>query len=104
LCPINLRGGKETDGAGNNWAMMFVDLPVHLADPRGQLRAINEATAKSKRVTRATAAFVNPSEAVAGMLPPVVWPLVEKLGDRLPALANLQVSSIPVLELLHRRG
>jgi diacylglycerol O-acyltransferase len=100
LCPINARSGKEQSGAGNHWAMMFNSLPIHLADPLEQLAAIQRETATNKRVAYARAEYVNPADAVAGIVPPVTWPIVRKiisspLGGYLPPIANLTVSSIP---------
>jgi WS/DGAT/MGAT family acyltransferase len=100
LCPINVRAGDEQSGSGNHWAMMFNRLPIHLEDPLEQLAAIRQEMMTNKRVAQARTEVVNPAEAIGGIVPPLIWPLVGRLlalpvAEHMPPLANLQVSSIP---------
>lgn len=101
LCPIDARGGGEQSGYGNHWAMIFNTLPAHIEDPIERLALINEGASANKRIALTRARFVNPADAIADLVPPVLWSAIgtvlgsPSLNAFVPPIANLTVSSIP---------
>jgi WS/DGAT/MGAT family acyltransferase len=97
LCPMSVRspGAAHT----NQFVMMVNRLPVDLDDAPARLAAIHAETTVNKRVAQAEAAVADTAATLTGLLPPALWSTVGALPDaaigRLPAIANLQVSSIP---------
>ena len=83
---------------GNHLSMMVYALPVHLEDPLARLAGVQESAAAAKAVY--DAAGVGLMADVASVLPrPAVGPAMRlasalRLGDRVPPLVNVVVSSI----------
>ena len=68
--PVSVHG-DSTQGSANQVSNMFVHLPVHLADPVEQLRAIHEGTEGAKEVQSAIGA--NMIGDVVELLPPPLF-------------------------------
>jgi diacylglycerol O-acyltransferase len=96
MCPMSVRTDTE---ATNSFVMMVNRLPVQLEEPLARLAAIHAETVASKRVAQAEATVGDSAALVANALPPLTWSVMRGLPDavlkRMPALANLEVSSIP---------
>jgi diacylglycerol O-acyltransferase len=91
MVPVSMRRIGEED-AGNQIAMVYMPLPIHLATSGERLEFVREQTARLKHTDRpaATQAFVQ----AAGLVPPPLrTPLVRALGT--PRQFNLTVSQSP---------
>lgn len=91
MVPVSMRRIGEED-AGNQIAMVYMPLPVHLGASGERLEFVREQTARLKHTERpeATAAFVQ----AAGLVPPPLrTPVVRALAA--PRQFNLTVSQSP---------
>jgi diacylglycerol O-acyltransferase len=91
MVPVSMRRIGE-DEAGNQIAMVYMPLPIHLPTSGERLEFVREQTARLKHTDRpaATQAFVQ----AAGLVPPPLrTPLVRALGT--PRQFNLTVSQSP---------
>jgi diacylglycerol O-acyltransferase len=91
MVPVSMRRIGEED-AGNQIAMVYMPLPVHLASSGERLEFVREQTARLKHTDRpeATAAFVQ----AAGLVPAMLrTPVVRALAA--PRQFNLTVSQSP---------
>ncbi len=91
MVPVSMRRIGE-DEAGNQIAMVYMPLPIHLPTSGQRLEFVREQTARLKHTDRpaATQAFVQ----AAGLVPPPLrTPLVRALGA--PRQFNLTVSQSP---------
>jgi len=91
MVPVSLRRIGEED-AGNQIAMVYMPLPIHLATGARRLEFVREQTARLKHTTRpqATQTFVQ----AAGLVPPPLrTPVVRALAT--PRQFNLTVSQSP---------
>ena len=92
MVPVSMRGLRD-DGAGNQIAMVYMPLPVHLATCGERLGFVREQTARLKHTDRpaATQAFV---ETAGGLVPPALrTPVVRALATA--RQFNLTVSQSP---------
>jgi len=92
MVPVSMRGLRD-DGAGNQIAMVYMPLPVHLASCGERLEFVREQTARLKHTDRpaATQAFV---ETAGGLVPPSLrTPVVRALASA--RQFNLTVSQSP---------
>jgi WS/DGAT/MGAT family acyltransferase len=92
MVPVSMRRIGE-DGAGNQIAMVYMPLPVHLASCGERLDYVREQTARLKHTDRpeATQAFV---ETAGGLVPPALrTPVVRALASS--RQFNLTVSQSP---------
>ncbi|MBW3609385.1 MAG: DUF1298 domain-containing protein [Actinobacteria bacterium] len=92
MVPVSMRRHGE-DGAGNQIAMVYMPLPVHLASCAERLGFVREQTARLKHTDRpeATQAFV---ETAGGLVPPALrTPVVRALAT--PRQFNITVSQSP---------
>ncbi|MDP2709610.1 MAG: wax ester/triacylglycerol synthase family O-acyltransferase [Solirubrobacteraceae bacterium] len=92
MIPVSLRRHGD-DGAGNQIAMVYTPLPVHLATCGERLDFVREQTARLKHTDRpeATAAFV---QTAGGLVPPPLrTPVVRAMAG--PRQFNLTVSQSP---------
>jgi WS/DGAT/MGAT family acyltransferase len=92
MVPVSMRRIGE-DGAGNQIAMVYMPLPVHLGSCGERLEFVREQTARLKHTDRpeATQAFV---ETAGGLVPPALrTPVVRALAT--PRQFNLTVSQSP---------
>ena len=46
--PVNLRDPRESDGLGNEFGLVFLELPVGVRDPLARVRAVGDAMARLK--------------------------------------------------------
>ena len=91
MVPVSMRRIGEED-AGNQIAMVYMPLPIHLATSGERLEYVREQTARLKHTDRpeATQAFVQ----AAGLVPPPLrTPVVRALAT--PRQFNLTVSQSP---------
>jgi len=92
MVPVSMRRIGE-DGAGNQIAMVYMPLPVHLSSCSDRLDFVREQTQRLKHTDRpqATQAFV---ETAGGLVPPALrTPVVRALAT--PRQFNLTVSQSP---------
>lgn len=92
MVPVSMRRVGE-DGAGNQIAMVYMPLPVHLGSCSDRLEFVREQTARLKHTDRpaATRAFV---ETAGGLVPPALrTPVVRALATS--RQFNLTVSQSP---------
>ena len=92
MVPVSMRRIGE-DGAGNQIAMVYMPLPVHLGSCGERLEFVREQTARLKHTDRpeATQAFV---ETAGGLVPPALrTPVVRALATS--RQFNLTVSQSP---------
>lgn len=96
--PVSVHG-DSTQGSANQVSNMFVHLPVHIADPVEQLRAIHEGTEGAKEVQSAIGA--NMIGDVVELLPPPLFAWAAQqwskagMADRMAPVHNLIVSNVP---------
>ena len=92
MVPVSMRKHGD-DGAGNQIALVYMPLPVHLGSCGDRLEFVREQTARLKHTDRpeATQAFV---ETAGGLVPPALrTPVVRALAT--PRQFNLTVSQSP---------
>lgn len=92
MVPVSMRRIGE-EGAGNQIAMVYMPLPVHLGSCSERLEFVREQTARLKHTDRpeATQAFV---ETAGGLVPPALrTPVVRALAT--PRQFNITVSQSP---------
>ena len=92
MVPVSMRRHGE-DGAGNQIAMVYMPLPVHLGAVGDRLAFVREQTARLKHTDRpeATQTFV---ETAGGLVPPALrTPVVRALAA--PRQFNITVSQSP---------
>lgn len=99
-CPVNVRIGGETDGSGNQITTMWVELPVHLADPAERLAYIHASTTASKAALETSRASWDVIATVGDMfLPRVVSAAMAfaqtPVFELFPPTLNLTVSTMP---------
>lgn len=86
------------DGSGNHIAAMFCALPVHVADPRDRVLAVQRSATSAKEQHRQLGEGL--LGRLAGVAPPgLLWAGVRaaalgRVGDRLPPLANVVISNV----------
>jgi WS/DGAT/MGAT family acyltransferase len=101
MVPVSMRRPDEA-GPGNRIAMVAIELPVHLADPRERLRFVRAGTRRLKDHGRAEGTYALMR---AGDLVPA-WlrsPVVRRLAS--PRVFNLTVSQSPApRDALHMLG
>lgn len=96
--PVSTHGRAGGDGATNQLSTMFVSLPVHLADPVQQLRAIHDSSVGAKEVQDSVG--VDMIRNVVEMIPAALFHLATRLysqarlADRLAPVHNLVVSNV----------
>jgi WS/DGAT/MGAT family acyltransferase len=98
-CPMAVPVAEGEERPTNAMTLLMVPLPVHLADPVDQLKAINEASTRAKRGTQALGVDVLQGWAEY-TAPSVISTMIRlysnfDLADRHGPLANLIVSNIP---------
>jgi WS/DGAT/MGAT family acyltransferase len=98
-CPMAVPVAEGEERPTNAMTLLMVPLPVHLADPLDQLKAINEASTRAKRGTQALGVDVLQGWAEY-TAPTVISTMIRlysnfDLADRHGPLANLIVSNIP---------
>ncbi|MCB1027815.1 MAG: wax ester/triacylglycerol synthase family O-acyltransferase [Microthrixaceae bacterium] len=97
--PVSVRGQVTDGSSANQVSNMFVRLPVHLADPVDQLRAVRVDTRDAKAVHGAIGADMIGD--VTEVTPPAIFNLASRLyssahlADRLAPIHNLVVSNVP---------
>jgi len=97
--PVSVHGQVADSRATNQVSNMFVRLPVHLADPVDQLRAIRADTRDAKKVHGAIGADMIGD--VTELTPPAIFNLASRmysragLGERLAPIHNLVISNVP---------
>ncbi|MDP9385710.1 MAG: WS/DGAT domain-containing protein, partial [Actinomycetota bacterium] len=92
MVPVSRRAGEGAADPGNQIAFVFVELPVHLADPGERLAAVHEATQAFK-----AGGHAGGGEALLGalgMLPGPVQAQAAKVMSS-PRMYNLVVSNVP---------
>jgi WS/DGAT/MGAT family acyltransferase len=96
--PVSTHGKSGKEGSGNQLSTMFVGLPVHLADPVEQLRAIHASSLGAKEVQDSLG--VDMIRDVVEMIPASLFHLSARLysqarlADRLAPVHNLVVSNV----------
>lgn len=96
--PVSTHGHAGGDRATNQLSTMFVSLPVHLADPIEQLRAIHASSLGAKAVQESVGADM--IRDVVEMVPAMLFHLATRLysqarlADRLAPIHNLVVSNV----------
>ncbi len=98
-CPVNTRIGDETQGEGNNFTTMWVELPVHLDSPRARLDAVHASSAAAKEgLTNAEAQWDALANIGDLLLPGVVHAAMAFAGtpvfEFIPPTLNLTVSTM----------
>lgn len=99
-CPVNLRPPTDQRAHGNHITTMWIDLPVHLADPAERLRAVSaNATAAKAALPETRASWQALADLEDLLLPGVVSAAMAFAGTRvfglLPPTQNLTVSTVP---------
>ena len=92
LVPVSTRDESQRMALGNQVSMFFVDLPVHIADPKRRLRKISALTKELKSSQQAVAATA--LIGAAQWTPPTLHGLAARLVAR-QRIANLVVSNVP---------
>jgi diacylglycerol O-acyltransferase len=96
--PVSTRAQSGGDRLTNQLSTMFVSLPVHLADPLEQLRAIHGSSLGAKEVQSSVG--VDMIRDVVEMIPASLFHLATRLysqtrlADRLAPIHNLVVSNV----------
>jgi WS/DGAT/MGAT family acyltransferase len=96
--PVSTHGQGGPDRSANRVSTMFVNLPVHLADPVDQLRAIHAGSSAAKKVQDSVGADIIGD--VIELIPASVFHLATRLysdaglADRLAPVHNLIVSNV----------
>jgi diacylglycerol O-acyltransferase len=91
MVPVSMRRADET-GPGNRIAMVYIQLPVHLASPQERLDSVREQTRRLKDGGRAQG--VETLFRAGGLLPaPLRSPVTRALAS--PRVFNLTVSQSP---------
>ena len=96
--PVSTHGETGGDRATNQLSTMFVSLPVHLADPVEQLRAIHGSSLGAKELQASVG--VDMIRDVVEMIPAAMFHLATRLysqarlADRLAPIHNLVVSNV----------
>jgi diacylglycerol O-acyltransferase / wax synthase len=99
-CPVSVRTDENEDTVGSNKvSAMFVNLPVHIADPIDQLGAIRESTKGAKEEHKAIGAtfLMEWAELAAPRTFGLAARLYSnmKLAERHPVVHNLVISNVP---------
>ena len=92
LVPVSLRREDERGELGNRISMVFVDLPIDVADPRRRVRMVSAETRalKGSAAVRAGALLVG----ATGWVPPAVSSVLVRAMGGVRA-HNLVVSNLP---------
>ncbi|WP_162873050.1 wax ester/triacylglycerol synthase family O-acyltransferase [Austwickia chelonae] len=101
-CPVSVRTRREGDGdrsGGNAFTAIWVDLPVHLADPVERLAAVHARSSQAKSgLPRSRASWDVLSDVGDLLLPGVVSAAMAFAGSRpfhlIPPTQNLSVSTM----------
>jgi WS/DGAT/MGAT family acyltransferase len=92
MVPVSMRAPAEATALGNRISFVFVDLPLHLRNPRQRIEAVRVASATFKRGGQAAG-----GEAVLGLLGFMPGPLRARAARlaAAPRTYNLVVSNVP---------
>ena len=96
--PVSTHAQSGDDHASNQLSAMFVSLPVHLADPVEQLRAIHASSLGAKEVQESIG--VDMIRDIVELIPATLFHLATRLysqarlADRLAPVHNLVVSNV----------
>ncbi|MGB8381980.1 MAG: WS/DGAT domain-containing protein, partial [Dermatophilaceae bacterium] len=97
--PAHIPASAENPNAGNHFTTIWIDLPVHLADPAERLVAVNASATAAKRSLRQSQASWQALADVGDLLlPGVVAAVMAFAGTRvfgvLPPTQNLTTSTV----------
>lgn len=98
-CPVNIRAAGNDGTSGNHLTTMWVDLPVHLADPVERLAAVHASSAAAKQaLPRSQADWDSLADLGDLLLPGIVTAAMAFAGTKafglFPPTQNLTVSTL----------